>query len=371
MSLLPTSRPTNSQKINFLWINCEKVPISLKNFPLLWISRARIAVFNQLCQSAMTREQFTLFGIPTDKTVDSHQLTESPIPTAETMAQRNEGVQPNVAVLLQSPGVATSDPDQESQKFSNFIVYVDESGDHGMQNLDPNYPVFVLAFCIFHKTHYTHKVVPAAEDFKFRQFGHDHIVLHENEIRKRKGYFKRLQTKAQQNAFMDDLTDVIDESNFILVSCVINKEQLKSKQSLPNPYHLALGFCLETLYDFLVEKKQEKLLTHVIVECRGDKEDKELELEFRRMCDGANRMNMRLPFDIIFAHKRVNSTGLQLADLVARPIGLSVARPGQGNRAFDILKKKFYCSGGRSNVGVGYENWGLKVYPAPESEKPR
>lgn len=30
--------------------------------------------------------------------------------------------------------------------FSEFVVYVDESGDHGMVKIDPNYPVFVLAF---------------------------------------------------------------------------------------------------------------------------------------------------------------------------------------------------------------------------------
>jgi hypothetical protein len=36
-------------------------------------------------------------------------------------------------------------------KFSNFVAYVDESGDRGMQNLDASYPVFVLAFCIFYK----------------------------------------------------------------------------------------------------------------------------------------------------------------------------------------------------------------------------
>jgi len=259
----------------------------------------------------------------------------------------------------------------DPKNFSNFIVYVDESGDHGMQNLDPHYPVFVLAFCIFQKRHYIYNVVPAIENFKFRHFGHDHIVLHEHEIRKGKGDFKRFQSRTQQNAFITDLTNVIDDSKFILISCVIRKEQLKAKQSLPNPYHLALGFCLETLYDFLVEKKQETHLTHVIVECRGDKEDKELELEFRRVCDGANKPGIRLPFDIIFAHKRVNSSGLQLADLVARPIGMSVLRPAQENRAFEALKKKFYCSGGRSNVGVGYENWGLKIFPPSESEKPR
>jgi hypothetical protein len=121
---------------------------------------------------------------------------------------------------------------------------------------------------------------------------------------------------------------------------------------------------LETLYEFLQEKGQEEMLTHVVVECRGKKEDNELELEFRRICDGANRLNMSLPFDVIFASKKVNSTGLQFADLVARPIGLHVLRPAQENRAFDVLKRKFFCSGGRDNVGEGFENWGLKIYPA-------
>jgi hypothetical protein len=82
-------------------------------------------------------------------------------------------------------------------------------------------------------------------------------------------------------------------------------------------------------------------------------------------------LGKRLPFQIIFADKKVDSPGLQLADLVARPIGLSVLRPSQENRAFEVLKKKFFCSGGRQKVGEGYEGWGLKVYPAPESERPR
>src|SRR3546814_8601932 len=46
---------------------------------------------------------------------------------------------------------------------------------------------------------------------------------------------------------------------------------------------VALGFCLETLYEFLKEKAQQDALTHVIVERRGKREDNELELEFRRM----------------------------------------------------------------------------------------
>lgn len=257
-------------------------------------------------------------------------------------------------------------------KFGNFVVYVDESGDHGMQTVDRNYPMFVLAFCIFHKRYYSERVVPALQKFKFNHFGHDLAVLHEHEIRKETGDFNFFRNRQHKNDFMGELTDIIEASNFILISCVIDKDALKRKEAIPpNPYHLALGFCLETLYEFLQEKKQDDALTHVIVEQRGQKEDDELELEFRRICDGANRLGKRLPFDVKFASKKVNSAGLQLADLVARPVGLSVLRPGQSNRAFEVLKRKFFCSGGRARVGEGYENWGLKIHPTPESEKPR
>ena len=259
-----------------------------------------------------------------------------------------------------------------SEPFSKYIVYVDESGDHGMQTIDPQFPVFVLAFCVFHKGHYSDKVVPALEKFKFKHFGHDQIVLHESEIRKEKGIFRIFPTREDKNRFLDDLSSIIEESNFILISCVIDKKLLsEGKEMPPNPYHVALRFCLETLHEFLKEKGEERKLTHVVVEQRGKKEDNELELEFRRVCDGQNNIEENLPFEILFADKKAMSSGLQLADLVARPIGLSVFRDQQENRAFEVLKKKFFCSGGRDTVGVDYQQWGLKIHPPPKSERPR
>ncbi|QWT19208.1 DUF3800 domain-containing protein [Bacillus sp. NP157] len=202
--------------------------------------------------------------------------------------------------MKQAPGPA---------KFSNFIVYVDESGDHGLETVDPNYPVFVLAFCVFHKGHYAERVVPAIERLKFRHFGHDILVLHENEIRKEKGSF-RFADRKQKEGFVTELTGIIEESNFILISCVIDKARLEQPELLGgNPYHIALGFCLETLAEFLQEKRQEGLSTHVVVECRGKKEDRDLELEFRRICAGANRWGRQLPFVITFADKKTNSSG--------------------------------------------------------------
>ena len=37
------------------------------------------------------------------------------------------------------------------QHFSDYVVYVDESGDHGLKTMDKTYPLFVLAFCVFMK----------------------------------------------------------------------------------------------------------------------------------------------------------------------------------------------------------------------------
>lgn len=267
-----------------------------------------------------------------------------------------------------SQPVADTEPTIPEKQFSKYVVYVDESGDHGLENIDPNYPVFVLAFCVFHKNHYAQGVVPSIEAFKFRHFGHDLVVLHETDIRKEKGGF-RFDSRQHKELFLDELTDIIESSNFILIGCVIDKNRLRERNS--NPYHLALGFCLETLYELVEEKQQHLMTTHVVVECRGKREDAELELEFRRVCAGDNKFGKALPFEIVFADKKTNSSGLQLADLVARPIGLSVVKPAQPNRAFDLLTRKFFCSGGRMQVGTGFEGWGLKIHPPLESERPR
>ena len=61
---------------------------------------------------------------------------------------------------------------------------------------------------------------------------------------------------------------------------------------------------------------------------------------------------------IIFADKKTNSAGLQLADLTARPIGRHVLDPAQPNRAWEIVETKLR----RSPAGV-VRGWGLKVFP--------
>ncbi len=44
-------------------------------------------------------------------------------------------------------------------KYSDYIIYVDESGDHSLASIDEGYPIFVLAFCIFDKKSYSENAV--------------------------------------------------------------------------------------------------------------------------------------------------------------------------------------------------------------------
>lgn len=242
--------------------------------------------------------------------------------------------------------------------FNDYIVYVDESGDHGLASIEPTYPIFVLAFCVFKKAVYVDDVVPRLLRFKFKFFGHDQVVLHEGQIRKAKGDFTLLFDSKTRSTFFSDLDTIIDESQFDLISSVIRKKELKAKYPLPdNPYNIAMGFGLERIFLHLNSASCAKGTTYIVFESRGKREDADLELAFRRKCI-KNATGKTLPFEIVFADKRTNSTGLQLSDLIARPVGLSILRPEQPNRAYDHIKGKFVC--GPDGKTEGY---GLKVFP--------
>lgn len=229
--------------------------------------------------------------------------------------------------------------------YSDYIIYVDESGDHSLDSINLRYPVFVLAFCLFQKDHYAQKVIPTLSMLKIETFGHDLIILHEHEIRKRKGAFNKLNLRRSEN-LMRALSDLVAEIDVIIIPIVIDKLAIKELGADPtHVYHLAMQLGLEKLYQFLKERDQHNDLTHVIFEARGRHEDLDLELEFRRICDGHNSYQLRLPFEIFIADKKINSAGLQIADIAARSIGLSVLRPNQPNRAFAVLERKIYQDG--------------------------
>ena len=252
-----------------------------------------------------------------------------------------------------------------TQNYSDYIVYVDESGDLGMGKIDPGYPVFALAFCIFKKTDYLQSVIPALNSLKSEFWGHCDVVLHERDIRKKvTGDWSILKDPQIRKVFMNNFSKLIKTNPFNLIACVIQKQKMTHHQKSENLYNLAMLSCMESLNDWLLEKGQSGTIVQIQCEARGRVEDNKLELAFRRICSPNPHLVAsatdfsQISYRIRFLNKISNSTGLQIADMVARPIGIHTLRPKQRNRAFESIKGRFI-----THANGNYEGRGLRLFP--------
>lgn len=159
--------------------------------------------------------------------------------------------------------------------------------------------------------------------------------------------------------FMARLGEVMEAAPCTIVTVVIDKVAFKKRVgNNSSPYDVALEFGLERVFLYLQSRGQVGRTTHVIFEGRGKNEDRDLELEFRRIMDNSDVKGMSETLEFLCASKKSNSSGLQIADMVARPIGVHWLRPTQPNRAWDILEPKLRRSPSGDINGRGY-----KVYP--------
>lgn len=237
--------------------------------------------------------------------------------------------------------------------FSDYAIYADESGSPHLEADKEDFPIFVLVFLIVRKDIYCDRLVPAVQRLKFDFVGHDQIVLHEHEIRRQDGPFLFLRrSPALRASFLERISGIMVSADVRIVTAIIDKLLLRSRYTNPwSPYELALNFCMEKTAKVLRGFGEDDRDVHVIFEARGPKEDSELELAFRRVAAGdpfvgrPTKEVSRFHWMPIFADKRCNSSGLQLADLAARPIGIRHLRPAQANRAADVLKSKIVLPG--------------------------
>ena len=238
-------------------------------------------------------------------------------------------------------------------QFSDYVVFADESGSPVLENPDPTFPVFVLNCILVEKQTYADAVVPALQRLKFDFVGHDQLILHERDIRRQQNGFAFLQVDPVRRAeFIERINEAVTNADVTLVAAIIDKIRLAQRYANPwSPYDIALHFCMETLLGRLVALGQTGHLVHVVFESRGKREDRELELAFRRIASNQANWGYKQPdftqlqWEPLFVDKRSNSSGLQLADLMARPIGLKVLRPLQPNRAFELLQPKLRHGG--------------------------
>lgn len=215
--------------------------------------------------------------------------------------------------------------------FSDYIIYADESGSPVLSADHEDYPVFVLVFLIVRKDYYATTLVPQVQLLKFDYVGHDQLILHERDIRRQSNQFAFLQVDPTVRAsFIARVNDIMKGAEVDICCAIIDKTKLQGKYASPwSPYDLALTFCMEKAASVLWRKGERMTDVNVIFEARGANEDRQLELEFRRIAGGSPRIGDRTltlaqyNWSAMFVDKRANSTGLQMADLAARPLDRS------------------------------------------------
>lgn len=242
-----------------------------------------------------------------------------------------------------------------------YTLFIDESGDHGLGNIDPNFPVFVLCGIIVSEQDYD-VLRRATNDIKLRFWNNVNVVFHSRDIRKCNNEFSILFDLDIKKQFYEAINTIISSNNYCIISSAIKKEEhIKKYGKLANDvYQISLSFIIERTIFYLddIEGKDKNL--EIILEKRGTKEDALLHSHFQRLTSigtgyvSSERLK-KYNTKIDFKDKKENINGLQIADLIAYPIARYVINPEGVNLSYDILKNKFYSK--------NRKNYGLKIFP--------
>jgi hypothetical protein len=242
---------------------------------------------------------------------------------------------------------------------------MDESGDHNLQSVDPNFPAFCLAGCAFETSYYHSVVRPRMDALKLYFWESTEVVLHSRDIRRHRGAFSFLGDRGRRQEFYQACNDLIERLEFTILAVVILKRSHVETYGdrARHPYNLSLEFILER-YSRLVRRRGLWNRGYVLAESRGEHEDRVLKAEYERLRRaGTPYQSLSNLTGLWMEKKEKNIAGLQIADLVAYPIAAKVLRPDVEQKAFDTLQPKI--SAAPRHKGSYLLGYGLKVFPQP------
>jgi len=228
-------------------------------------------------------------------------------------------------------------------KSSNYLVFVDESGDHHLNKYPKDYPMFVLAFVIISKDEYCDHLLPKFSRLKLNYFPDVSTIFHEREIRKAEKRFTFLTEAKMRKSFQEDLTALMTEIDYKVAAVAIKKEEGKKQSMLTEDlYEIGVKHGLAKLEEFL-KRQNDFNYTTITFESHAYSIDgyRQADEQLYKYFKETAHKNFGIEIHI----KSAGGLGLQFADMIARPIGIHILRPEQSNRAWDIIKKKICPAG--------------------------
>jgi hypothetical protein len=244
-----------------------------------------------------------------------------------------------------------------------LAMFLDESGDHSLDVIDPQYPLFVLGGCIIDMDYHEDVLVPRLKKYKMDLFDRDDFILHTADIVRRRGVFHKLTDKAFRDHFYNETNLLMDELEYMVIACAIKKNEHIAQYGLAalDPYMLSLRVLIER---FVLEIQQRGGGSQglIIAEARDETLDNELRLawmELRTSGTGfisASDVRRHIS-ELRIRDKKKGVAGLQIADLVVSPIGRHILGKNP-KQDWNVIQKKF-----RRNMQGRYMGYGLVILP--------
>ncbi len=241
------------------------------------------------------------------------------------------------------------------------ILFLDESGDHNLSTIDPQYPLFVLGGIIIDQAYAEYEMVTLINEFKVRMFGRDDIILHTADITRNRNGFEQMKDAAFRVHFYQELNTLMRQLQYSVVACAIRKQDHLTRYGVAalDPYLLSLDILVER---FCLEIGKVTEGGMIVAEKRDPTLDHELEIAWLNLKVQGTRFMQAKAIEeriagLTLRSKVANIAGLQLADLVVTPIGRAIL--GKTIKEdYEIVRSKFRQ--GRNGVVDGY---GLVVLP--------
>jgi len=205
------------------------------------------------------------------------------------------------------------------------LLFLDESGHHGLRKINQEYPIFLLACCVFEENYFKNIFTRKVEELKIKHFNNKNIILHSRDIRKWQKEFKCLGDLNKRLLFYKDLDNLMKNSEFSIIASAINKNKLIEQYGprADNPYDISLSFIMERSIFYTDNIKCNHIV--IIAESRGKKEDDQLYNQYQLiLSNGTHYVTSTIFKDKIkffkFIGKNENNIGTQISDLIAYPI---------------------------------------------------
>lgn len=240
-------------------------------------------------------------------------------------------------------------------------MFIDESGEANINTPDPRFNIFVLCGIIFREDHYD-TFNENLKKVKRKFFNNEDIIFHSFEMRNKTGIFKIFQSASVIADFYADIGSIFTDSDYRIISCVINKDLYKEKYpEKNNAYEDALTFMCERAINYI--GKDSGHILHFCLEKRDKRKDVVLKKHYTDFIRYGTQYLSTKACEVChpklhFRGKDENINGLQFADLCAYPIARKNLSPEKPQPTFDLFEEKFHC-----NWRGIYEGIGLKKFP--------